>query len=201
MQPFLSFSYPELRLIATHAPFSLFRRMAITMITSQEFLKDRALNDSDGSLRKEAILNITDQEFLKDRALNDSDIGIRFVVTEKLLESSKDQTLLKALVSTLTEKLKTSGSVNEREESAKYLQAIYKRYPDKSIRNKIQELNGIIIRKGTEPTGGIHTDYDVEEGCANCPCTYVVEHVSFYTGSGTPGEPTIYFDAEKRFKS
>jgi hypothetical protein len=157
----------------------------------QEFLKEVVLNASHSNLRQMAVEMITDPAFIKDRAINDSDMDVRLMATEKLVESSGDQTLLKDLVSTLADKLK-NGPVLEKSLSAGYLQSIYNRHPDNSIRDEIRALNGTTISEGTAPTTGIHTDYDKMEDCANCPCPYPVEHISFYTG-GTPGEPPETF--------
>ncbi|MDR1920066.1 MAG: hypothetical protein LBQ65_10535 [Tannerellaceae bacterium] len=142
----------------------------------QEFLKEIAIHASDYDVRREAVAKLTDQECLKEVALKDSDRNVRLEAAEKLLEISGDQTPLEAIVSALAKNLKTSDSTSDKRTYAGYLQTIYKRHPNSSIRDQIRPLNLTMIYAGRSHSDitGVHSDsghtdrYDNE--CANCPC-------------------------------
>ncbi|MDR1920071.1 MAG: hypothetical protein LBQ65_10560 [Tannerellaceae bacterium] len=167
----------RLKEIASHAPFWGVRMEAVSKISDSKFLQKIILKDTHSYVceaawnrtssyepeflkevvrtwpsyslfRARALSMISDPDFLKDIALKDADMDARLLAIEKLMKSSKDQTLLKDFVSTLTDKVK-NGTAWERKASARVLETIYKRYPIKSISNKIRALNGILIYEST----------------------------------------------------
>ncbi|GHU82357.1 hypothetical protein FACS189415_2650 [Bacteroidia bacterium] len=127
------------------------------------------------SVRLAAVKRITDQEFLKDRAINDSDSYVRLEAADKLYVLAKDDDSLRLVISAFGEILRI-GTYNDRTMSAvERLHSLYKKCSNESIRDSIRKFNGTIIRQRISNT---RIEYESIEQ-ANCPCTNTGEEVVF----------------------
>ncbi|MDR1920070.1 MAG: hypothetical protein LBQ65_10555 [Tannerellaceae bacterium] len=185
---------------ALKSSFGVVRREAVLKITDQDFLKDIALKDVDRDVCRAAWEKITDfdQEYLKEVVLKASDRYVCEAAIDILLKESVDETLFKALISTLAKRLKTSGNTSERRDCAQYLQTIYNRHPSSSFSDDIRKLNGTMIYGGHAHADNRKPEHSDQwsEYCRDV-CSGYEEHYDHRDHSDYPPHAAVYFNVEE----